>query len=327
MGNGILVVCEQENGVPKKTAYELLSKARELVSQTGGDLTAVVIGSGEAADLGAYGATTVYTVDGSEYASGATGAWVRALETAVNQASPAVVLGAASGRTRESFPRLAARLGAGMASECTDLRAEGGKVVGRRPMYAGKAFADVQISSDVALFTVRPNSFPGAAPSGGSAGATPLNVVLQDGDLAARVVGVEEPQGQTLDLTEADRIVSGGRPTDSSDNFDTLIRPLASAFGATVGASRAAVDAGYAPHDEQVGQTGKVVNPSLYIACAISGAIQHLAGMRTSRVIVAINKNPEAPIFQHATYGIVGDIFEICPMLTAEAQRQGIASS
>jgi len=194
-------------------------------------------------------------------------------------------------------------------------------------MYAGKAFADVRISSDVALFTVRPNSFPGAAPSGGSAAATPLNVALQDGDLAARVVGVEEPQGQTLDLTEADRIVSGGRPTDSSENFDTLIRPLASAFGATVGASRAAVDAGYAPHDEQVGQTGKVVNPSLYIACAISGAIQHLAGMRTSRVIVAINKNPEAPIFQHATYGIVGDIFEICPMLTEEAKRQGIASS
>ena len=327
MGNGILVVCEQENGVPKKTAYELLSKARELLAQTGGELSAVVIGSADAADLGAYGATTVYTVDGAEFASGTTGAWVRALETAVSHAAPAVVLGAASGRTRESFPRLAARLGAGMASECTDLRVEDGNVVARRPMYAGKAFADVRISSDVALYTVRPNSFPGAAPSGGSAAATPLSVALQDGDLAARVVGVEEPQGQTLDLTEADRIVSGGRPTDSSENFDTLIRPLASALGATVGASRAAVDAGYAPHDEQVGQTGKVVNPSLYIACAISGAIQHLAGMRTSRVIVAINKNPEAPIFQHATYGIVGDIFEICPMLTAEAQRQGITSS
>jgi len=327
MGNGILVVCEQENGVPKKTAYELLSKARSLVSEIGGDLSALVIGSGDAADLGTYGATTVYTVDGEDFSSGATGAWLRALETAVNQASPAVVLGAASARTREAFPRLAARLGAGMASECTDLRAEGGRVVGRRPMYAGKAFADVNISSDVALFTVRPNSFPGAAPSGGAAGATALSVSLQDGDLAARVVGTEEPQGQTVDLTEADRIVSGGRPTDSSDNFDSLIRPLASALGATVGASRAAVDAGYASHDEQVGQTGKVVNPSLYIACAISGAIQHLAGMRTSRVIVAINKNPEAPIFQHATYGIVGDIFEICPMLTAEAQRQGIATS
>lgn len=327
MGNGILVVCEQENGVPKKTAYELLSKARSLVGEIGGDLTALVIGTGDAADLGSYGASTVYTVDGADFSSGATGAWVRAIEAAVNAADPAVVIGAASARTREAFPRLAARLGAGMGSECTDLRADGGQVVGRRPMYAGKAFADVRVSSGLALFTVRPNSFPGAAPSGGSAGPTPLSVALQDGDLAARVVGSEEPQGETLDLTEADRIVSGGRPTDSSDNFDSLIRPLASALGATVGASRAAVDAGYAPHDEQVGQTGKVVNPSLYVACAISGAIQHLAGMRTSRVIVAINKNPEAPIFQHATYGIVGDIFEICPLLTEEAQRQGIASS
>ena len=157
-------------------------------------------------------------------------------------------------------------------------------------------------------------------------GGTPLNVALQEGDMAAKVVGTEEPQGETVDLTEADRIVSGGRPTDSSENFDALIRPLASVLGATVGASRAAVDAGYAPHTEQVGQTGKVVNPSLYIACAISGAIQHLAGMRTSRVIVAINKNPEAPIFQHATYGIVGDIFEVCPMLVEEAQRQGITA-
>jgi electron transfer flavoprotein alpha subunit len=327
MGNGILVVCEQENGIPKKTAYELLSKARSLVAEVGGDLTALVIGSGDAADLGTYGPSAVYTVDGADFSSGATGAWVRALEAAVAETDPAVVLGAASARTREAFPRLAARLGAGMGTECTDLRAEGGRVVGRRPMYAGKAFADVHISSALSLFTVRPNSFPGAAPNGGTAAATPLTVVLQDGDLSARVVGTEEPKGETLDLAEADRIVSGGRPTDSSDNFDSLIRPLASALGATVGASRAAVDAGYAPHNEQVGQTGKVVNPSLYIACAISGAIQHLAGMRTSRVIVAINKNPEAPIFQHATYGIVGDIFEICPMLTEEAQRQGITSS
>ena len=155
---------------------------------------------------------------------------------------------------------------------------------------------------------------------------SPLQVSLSAADLAAKVVGVEEPKSEIVDLTEADRIVSGGRPVDSSDNFDSLIRPLGQALGATVGASRAAVDAGYAPHTEQVGQTGKVVNPSLYVACAISGAIQHLAGMRTSRVIVAINKNPEAPIFQHATYGIVGDIFEVVPKLTEEAKKQGIGS-
>jgi len=201
---------------------------------------------------------------------------------------------------------------------------DGGALIARRPMYAGKAFADVTISSSVALYTVRPNSFPGAAPSGGSAAVSALSVELGPQDLAARVVGSEEPTNETVDLTEADRIVSGGRPVDSADNFDTIIRPLGAALGATVGASRAAVDAGYAPHNEQVGQTGKVVNPSLYVACAISGAIQHLAGMRTSRVIVAINKNPDAPIFEHATYGIVGDIFEIAPLLTEEAKRQGI---
>ena len=326
MGTGILVVCEHENGTPKKTAYELLSKARGLAQELGGTVNAVVIGSSNAADLGEYGAETVYTAAGGDFASGSSGAWVAALQGAVAASSPAVVLGAASAKTREVFPRLAARLGAGMASDCTDLSVDGGALIARRPMYAGKAFADLKITSDVALCTVRPNSFPGAAPCGGSAVVTDLGVTLSDADLAAKVIAVEEPKSEIIDLTEAGRIVSGGRPVDSSDNFDQVIRPLGAALGATVGASRAAVDAGYAPHNEQVGQTGKVVNPSLYIACAISGAIQHLAGMRTSRVIVAINKNPEAPIFQHATYGIVGDIFEICPLLTEEAKRQGIGA-
>ena len=326
MGSGILVVCEHDAGTPKKTAYELLSKARTLSSEIGGTISAVVIGTTNAADLGEYGASTVYTIDGGDFTSGSTGAWVAAIVAAVEAAGPSVVLGSVSARTKEVFPRLAARLGAGMASDCTELRADGGALVARRPMYAGKAFADVRVSSPVALYTVRPNSFPGAAPSGGSATIEALSVALSPQDTAAKVVGIEEPKSQTIDLTEADRIVSGGRPVDSADNFDSLIRPLGEALGATVGASRAAVDAGFAPHNEQVGQTGKVVNPSLYVACAISGAIQHLAGMRTSRVIVAINKNPEAPIFQHATYGIVGDIFEIAPLLAEEAKRQGIGA-
>jgi electron transfer flavoprotein alpha subunit len=325
MGNGILVVCEHENGAPKKTAYELLSKARDLVSGTGGSVSALLIGSGNTEGLGEHGASTVYCAEGSDFTTGAVGAWVSAIQAAIQVASPSVVLASTSARTREAFPRLAARLQAGMASDCTELSVEGGAVVARRPMYAGKASVAVRISSDVALITARPNSFPGATPSGGAVSASPLSVTLGSGDLAAKVVAVEEPKNETIDLTEATRIVSGGRPVDSAENFDQLIRPLAAALGATVGASRAAVDAGYAPHNEQVGQTGKVVNPSLYIACAISGAIQHLAGMRTSRVIVAINKNPEAPIFQHATYGIVGDIFEVVPALTGEARKQGIS--
>ena len=146
----------------------------------------------------------------------------------------------------------------------------------------------------------------------------PLEVVLSEVDLVTKVVDTELPQSNVVDLTEADRIVAGGRSLKSEESFNDVMRPLAAVLGATVGASRAAVDAGYAQHSEQVGQTGKVVNPSLYIAAGISGAIQHLAGMRTSRVIVAINKDPEAPIFQHATYGIVGDLFEVCPALTEE---------
>ena len=175
MGNGILVVCEHDEGSPKKTAYELLSKARDLSAALGGQISAVVIGTGSASDLGEYGATTVYTADGPEFAAGGTGAWVAGIAAAVAAADPAVVLGSVSARTREAFPRLAARLGAGMASDCTDLTVDGGALVARRPMYAGKASADVKISSSVALYTVRPNSFPGAAPSGGSASVSPLS--------------------------------------------------------------------------------------------------------------------------------------------------------
>ncbi|MEC9390487.1 MAG: electron transfer flavoprotein subunit alpha/FixB family protein [Myxococcota bacterium] len=326
MSNGILVVCEHENGTPKKTAYELLSKARELSASLGGDVSALLIGASTTEMLGEYGAATVYTVEGADFDAGGPGAWVSAMSAAIAAANPAVVLGSTSDRTRAAFPRLAARIGAGMASDCTELFVDGGAIVARRPMYAGKASAEVRFSSDVALVTARPNSFPGATASGSAVGSTPLDAQLSDLDAAVKIVGLEEPKSAVVDLAEASRIVSGGRPVDSAENFDALIRPLAAAMGATAGASRAAVDSGFAPHSEQVGQTGKVVNPSLYIACAISGAIQHLAGMRTSRVIVAINKNPDAPIFEHATYGIVGDIFEVVPALADEARKQGISA-
>ncbi len=320
MSSGILVICEHEGGAFKKTAAELLGKASELVGEIGGSVSAAVVGEADGASLGAYGAQTSYVATGEGLASGATGAQVRALQALVAAADPAVVLAPVSANTREAFPRLAARLGVGMVTECTDLRAEGGAIVARRPIYGGKAFADAHISSDTGLITVRPNSFQAPSAGGGVATVQAVAVSVEPDDLAGSVVGTEAPKSNTVDLAEADRIVSGGRPTGSAERFDEVIRPLADAFGATVGASRAAVDAGYAAHSEQVGQTGKVVNPSLYVACAISGAIQHLAGMRTSRVIVAINKDPEAPIFQHATYGIVGDIFEVCPLLQEEAR-------
>lgn len=319
--SSILVWAEHDDGTFRKTALELLGKATELGGQAGLEVHAVVLGDAPAESLGAYGASRVYQIPG-DFSAYSSKQVAGALSAAVAQANPAVVLSASSYGGKDALPRVVALSNSGMGSECTDLRVDNGQVVGRRPMYAGKVFVDVHISSSPAFFTVRPNSFP--QPSAGSGAA---EVVSVSSDVAAGVSVVERKgaQSNALDLTEADRIVSGGRSLKSEEAFNDVIRPLADALGATVGASRAAVDAGYASHDEQVGQTGKTVNPSLYIACGISGAIQHLAGMRTSKVIVTINKDPEAPIFEHTTYGIVGDLFEVCPLLTEELKALGDA--
>ncbi|MDG1480871.1 MAG: electron transfer flavoprotein subunit alpha/FixB family protein [Myxococcota bacterium] len=321
MASGILVVCDHDGGAFKKTAAELLGKATQLASQMGGSVTAFVAGDIDASVLGSYGAATVYQAGGADFNTFNTGPFVRALQAAVSAADPAAILAPASAYNKGALPRLAARLGLGMGTECTDLWVDGGSVVGRRPQYAGKALTDVHVKSTPALFTTRPNSFPASEAAAVDASVVALSVSLSDADGKTRVVSSETSESKVVDLTEAERIVSGGRAVKTADSFDSLIRPLAASIGATPGASRAAVDAGYAPHSHQVGQTGKVVNPALYIACGISGAIQHLAGMRTSRVIVAVNKDPEAPIFQYATYGVVADIFDFCPMMTEEFKR------
>ncbi|MES2642055.1 MAG: electron transfer flavoprotein subunit alpha/FixB family protein [Myxococcota bacterium] len=321
MPTNILVFCETEGGQPRKSAFELLGKAAQLAAATGGSVSAVVLGETDTNVLGSWGASKVYVASGPAFGTYVAGAWVKALAAAIAASGANVVLGSAGGITREAFPRLSARLGAGLAVECTDLRAEGGAIVGRRPVYAGKALVDVKIKSPVALFTVRPNSFPIGAAPGGSATVFPFDAGVTDADLDVTVTETLKPATQAVDLTEADRIVSGGRSLKSKESFDAIVRPLAKAAHATPGASRAAVDAGFAPHGDQVGQTGKVVNPSLYIALGISGAIQHLAGMRTSRVIVAVNKDAEAPIFQYATYGYVGDLFEFAPAFQKELEK------
>jgi len=311
----ILVFAETESGSFKKTAFELLAKANEL-SDT---VHAIVLGDAPAADLGAYGASKVFHVAG-DFSNYSTRAVAAGLKAGIEAAGPDAVLLSASYMSRDALPRVAAALNAGMASDVTDVRLDGGAWVARRPVYAGKAFVDVTIQRGPALIAVRPNSFPQPEAGAGSA-----EVVSVSADLPASSITVTErakPETDTVDLTEADRIVSGGRSLKSEENFDAVVRPLAAALGATAGASRAAVDAGYAHHDEQVGQTGKIVNPSLYIALGISGAIQHLAGMRTSKVIVAVNKDPDAPIFEHATYGIVADLFDIAPALTAALNEQ-----
>lgn len=318
MSNEILVFCEFEGGAPRKTALELLQRA---VALGAGPVSALVIGNADTSALGANGAHKVYQVSAPALAAYSTGAYTKAFAAALAASGAGTLIASASSIARDALPRLAARLGAGLGVECTELRNAGGRIVGRRPVYAGKALVDVNIQSPVAIFTIRPNSYPVGPAPGGSASVVLVDAGITEADVDVKVVGTLAPDSTAVDLTEAERIVSGGRSLKSKEQFDAVVRPLAAALGATAGASRAAVDAGYAGHGEQVGQTGKVVNPSLYIALGISGAIQHLAGMRTSRVIVAVNKDPEAPIFQFATYGIVGDLFEVAPMLQAELAR------
>ena len=316
MGNGILVFCEHDGGAFKRTSFELLSKGKELIDAIGGDLVACYIGDADGSTLGAYGAKKAFQVSGDLFDANNSGAAARALSTTIEKVNPTLVLASASPQGKDLFPRVSARLQAGLASEVTGLSIVDGEPIGRRPQFAGKAFSDVRIKSAIKMFTVRANSFTVSEASGDQASVENVSVDLDDIDNSYKQTGMEKSTAAVADLTEADRIVSGGRSVKSKEKFDSLIRPLAAAIGATPGASRAAVDAGYAGHSDQVGQTGKVVNPSLYIACGISGAIQHLAGMRTSRVIVAINKDKDAPIFNHATYGIVADMFDVCPVLT-----------
>jgi len=312
-----LVFCEVSEGRVKGSARELLGKARELCD--GGVVNALLIGSGLGSlgsDLGAMGADKVIKVDHESCASYVPGAFSAAFAQVVEDLSPDVVLGTAGMMGKDLFPRTAAMVDAGVGADVVDLSEGDDGVEGVRPVYAGKCLARVAVDSDPRFFTVRGNSFVIGDVQAGAGEVEDFDADL-DADFGYEIVDVERAGGEKVELTEATRIISGGRSLKSAENF-AIFDEAAGLMGAAVGASRAAVDAGYAPHAMQVGQTGKTVNPSLYIACGISGAIQHLAGMRTSKVIVAINKDADAPIFQHATYGIVGDLFEVVPALTEE---------
>jgi len=318
----ILVLAEYANGKIKKTSWELLSKAGELASQTGGKVAALVIGSnveGFVAELASYGAQKVVVASHASFEKYNTLGFTKVFVEAINQLKPTVVLGTASPLGKDLFPRVATRLKAGLASDATDVRLEGGKLKARHPVYSGKALVDVEFNTSLQMATTRPNSFP-VKPANVGAEAEVIKLNVDPGTLRAPMKEISQGEAGKVDLTEAEIIVSGGRAMANADNFKVL-REMAEVIHASVGASRAAVDSGYAPHDMQVGQTGKVVNPKLYIACGISGAIQHLAGMRTSKIIVAINKDPEAPIFSKADYGIVGDLFTIVPLLTQEFKK------
>ena len=322
MGNNILVFAEQRDGVLKKVAYEMLSAGTKLAADLGGSVEAVLLGSdldGLPEMLAQYGATKVYVADDPALEPYSSEAYTDTLAALVAKAEPAVMLLGATAMGKDLAPRLAACLGVGVASDCTALEIDGGQLLATRPIFAGKALAQVKLNSNPQMATVRPNVLAAQEPEpGASATVEPIGAVAAQ--VRARVVDIVGAGEGEIDVAEADIIVSGGRGVAGPEGFGP-IRSLAKTLGAAVGASRAAVDAGWIEHAHQVGQTGKTVTPNLYIACGISGAIQHLAGMKTSKVIVAVNKDPEAPIFKLANYGIVGDLFQVVPAMEEEFKK------
>lgn len=316
----VLVFIEQRENKLKKASLEALSTARKLAGSAA-NVAAVVVGGsidGITAELKNHGADTVFAVSGATFENYNVFNYGSAVEQAIKSFSPTVVLGMASPIGRDIFPRLAARHNAGIATDLIELKAEGETLVGLKPMYAGKAYAEVTFqNSGVQFATLRQNVFKADA-SDGAANVSKLEVAAADNKL--KTIEIRKDKSEKVDLTEASIIISGGRSLGSADAFK-ILNEAAEVLGATVGASRAAVDAGYASHEMQVGQTGKTVNPNLYIAAGISGSIQHMAGMRTSKVIVAINTDPEAPIFKIANYGIVADLFQAVPILTQKLKE------
>lgn len=319
MSGPILIFAEQRLGVPRRSVFELAGLAQEIAG--GEAVYAVLLGQGVrslAADLEQAGLRVRVSDDPSLEHPHAE-RYVALLSDAVRSTQARLVLFPATAMGRDLAPRLAARLGTAYIAECLSLAAQGDGFRAHKSMYGGKVFASQESKGDrVLVATVKPGAH---APSGmKSGGSTEVIPVPTFPDLRAKIVAIHREERDMVDLQEAEIIVSGGRGLKGPENF-VLVENLARALGAAVGASRAIVDAGWVPHHYQVGQTGVTVNPKVYIACGISGAIQHLAGMRSSRCIVAINKDAEAPIFKVADFGVVGDVFEILPRLTEEVRK------
>lgn len=321
----VLVWIEQNNNGPVGNSFEVLGKAREVAAALGTQSVAALVG-GDAANVEkvrSYGADVVMTVTSPLLANYRLSAYVKALRKAVEAANATVILMAATVRGREVAAVLGSELEAGYAPDAIDLRVEGGKLVAVRSVYSNNILADVTFSSPMQVVSIRPRSFPMPEPGAVGGEVKAVDAGLSEGDIKEQVIEVKSTDTGEVSLTDASIIVSGGRGVqqDPAKGFE-LVTQLANVLGAAVGASRAAVDAGYIPYKHQVGQTGKTVKPDLYIAAGISGAIQHLAGMGGSKIIVAINKDAEAPIFEKANYGIVGDLYQVLPALTAEFKKR-----
>ncbi|HEY3217162.1 MAG TPA: electron transfer flavoprotein subunit alpha/FixB family protein [Candidatus Eisenbacteria bacterium] len=319
----ILVFVEQRDGAVRSVSREALGEASRLAGALGGPVVGVCAAAADPglAGLGEAGAAEILLASHPAFRFYEPRGYVQAVVAAVERVGPQAVIFAASSMGRDLAPRVAARLGVGLAADCTGLSVESGRLTATRPVYAGKAAQRVGFRRAPAMVSLRPKVFaPLAGTNGQAATVTPLPIAYDEAAPKARVREVKAATAGKPDLTEADIIVSGGRGLKGPENFH-LVEALATALGGTVGASRAVVDAGWRPHADQVGQTGKTVSPKLYVAVAISGAIQHLAGMSSSRCIVAINKDPDAPIFKVADFGLVGDAFEVVPAFTEAVKK------
>ncbi len=313
----ILILAEHKKGQLKKASLELLTAAK------GQDVKAVIFGSdaqNAANDLAVKGVSVVAWVKDAKFDAYLPDAYAKVIEDLIAEHKPEIVLGSASSLGKDLIPKLAARLDAPIVTDCIEVQLDPAIKV-RRPFYSGKAMASVEfLPAPLAFISIRPNALAAGEVSSTKGTVKETTSSFDFGASPVQFVRRTQAASDRPDLTEANIILSGGRSMKTKENFKILY-DAADVIGAAVGASRAAVDEGLASHDMQVGQTGKTVNPSLYIASGISGAIQHLAGMRTSKVIVAINKDPQAPIFQKADYGIVGDLFQVIPALTEEFKK------
>lgn len=320
------VFVEHKDEKIRKVTFEMLSEARKLADQKSEELCAVVLGNniGSFVEvIGQYGADKIYVLENELLSQYTTDGYAKALADLAKEQQPSILLFGATVIGKDLSPRVATRLGAGLATDCVKIGLDSeGKLTATRPMYAGKVIAEVGFSSDTPqMASVRPNILPATVLSDSrKAEVIRLKANISAADIKTTIVETIKTAGEKVDLTEADVIVSGGRGMKGPENFK-ILEELADVLDATVGASRAAVDAGWRLQIDQVGQTGKVVSPNLYIACGISGAIQHFAGMGTSKVIVAINKDPDAVIFGKCDYGIVDDLFKVVPIFTQECKK------
>jgi electron transfer flavoprotein alpha subunit len=316
----VLVVAELIDGGLRKTTLNAISAAKTIAEGTGGAFDILAIGAGAkkaAGEVATFGARKVLA---TEVAGGYLAEGYAATVAAAAKAYGVVVVTATT-YGKDLLPRVAGKLNSGIASDISKVEIVGGKVQYKRPVYAGNVYATVEVTTPIQLVSVRQSEFEQAAPSGGASPVEELAAVADPALSKVEFVSLEQVKSSRPELAEAKTVVSGGRALKSSENFKTVLEPLVDAFGAAMGASRAACDAGYVPNDLQVGQTGKVVAPRLYVAVGISGAIQHLAGMKGSKYIVAVNKDKEAPIAQVADYFLVADLFKAVPELTAAVKK------